>query len=75
VWGGTTSQITFDNGVPIGTGQVASLDAVQGTGTGGTAGAHGSGGASPGGVGNAGTAGTDGMAGLGNDNVAALQIQ
>lgn len=70
VWGGATAQVTTD-GMVVGTGQVASLNAVQGTGIGGPAGA---GGAAAGTGGGAGAAGTPGMAGLGNDNIAALQI-
>jgi len=75
VWGGTNAKVTFDNGAVLGGGQVASVNAVQGTGVGGTAGTHGAGGVSPGAGANAGADGTDGMAGLGNDDVAALQIQ
>ncbi len=68
VWGGATAQVTTD-GMVVGPGQVASLNAVQGTGIGGPAGAGGAAG-TDGGAG----AGTAGMAGLGNDNIAALQI-
>ena len=70
VWGGTNAQVTTD-GVVVGPGQVASLNAVQGTGNHGLAGPHGAGGA---GGGNPGAPGTDGMTGLGDDNIAALQI-
>jgi hypothetical protein len=74
VWGGANAQVSFGGGVTLQTGMVAALCAVQGTGSGGVAGMHGAGGASPGAGGNVGADGTDGMAGLGNDNVASLQI-
>jgi hypothetical protein len=74
VWGGANAKITLDNGAVLGPGQVASLNAVQGTGCGGAPGPGGAGGASPGTGGNAGAGGMAGILGLGNDNVAALQI-